>query len=956
MNFNDFLNEKRNVTLKRKYTENHPAVKAGLTARVRNKMIEAVADGKLSQEEFKTILSEFSTDSARWIRRNSKYFNVSEDGISLSKFGRRLFKTVIITENQGVILESTRSHVGIIDKRGKITSTYIHYDGYPEGVGATVLNHFADTKKVKELLKLGRYGISYLEQGIEGGEGHSFNTPIDGQTVFYGRDRGQVGSRYDSTFKADQRDLQDYLSDVSNDAMAEYVYLWDEAAKQWMYAEVGTRDGRMQGLKVLENVEAIGDYLFEGKYEDMLDEGEGHVHFIVKDEAAAEKFADAIEEDNLGDCDFYTEDGKVYLRASLSVGYSGKEVANLKKIEKLVGMKAKAGSPEVWAADESVDEGRNAFITAARAAKAEGLKEFEFQGKTFPVTVKDVSEEEAEETEEAPVEEAITEKFTFSKGNTRDAKKVAKKLEQIMMSASALTADEVTHFGAVRYLMESALEDANFHRYIEPVGKALGGRIKTINIKINNLGDTEVPVGAKAIRKFLDTHYSALSQAAGWSGIGIVEGVASYIYGWGYHKEAQKIVDVFNNIYMNESSKKNIVSESFSDFVSGLNETRFYAIFQGSKHEIEAKDMFSAKKQAIADLKIKKKDQGLLSIVNADQHDDFSKGKNMDFAFEGELLAEAFKSAKLQQLFNTKVSSNWSSRSMKQLPKAFYGMTQIALDKVEDEDLIDMENPREAHSLDKKGKGRYVTFYIVDQDKRNHHAPAEGYTTIPAGIIAIVRNNNFQGVTWASTYGRNNAGYKGQRLSSTTDGGVGISKKYKGWDGTGLYNPKRIADVADRAVMIDILAVQDKYSTKGKRADREAARKGATAFKSDKDFKQENIKRYKQILADKAAKLPLDKMVNDAIEMLTTQIKHGLESGETNNNEPILGYDPKGRPVRMRDASNHMSQILDDYADYVRYSNDAKDEIGNYYAERIKIEAKSIKDRINKIATMNYVW
>ena len=101
-------------------------------------------------------------------------------------------------------------------------------------------------------------------------------------------------------------------------------------------------------LKLAESV------VTEGKYEDMLDEGEGHVHFIVKDETVAEDLADKIEEANLGDCDFYTEKGKVYLRVSFSVGYSGKEVANLKKVEKLVGMKAKAGSPEIWAADESV--------------------------------------------------------------------------------------------------------------------------------------------------------------------------------------------------------------------------------------------------------------------------------------------------------------------------------------------------------------------------------------------------------------------------------------------------------------------------------------------------------------------------------------------------------------------------------------------------------------------------
>lgn len=799
MNFNDFLNEKRNVTLKRRYTDNHPAIEAGLTARVRNKMIEAVADGKLSQEEFKTILSEFSTDSARWIRRNAKYFNVSEDGISLSKFGKRLLKTVIITENEAVILESTRSHVGIIDKRGKITSTYVHSDGYPEGVGAMVVNHFADTRKVKELLKLGKWGISYLEPGIEGGEGHSFNTPVDGETVFYGRDRGQ--KKFVSTFTADQRDLQDYLADVSNDAGAEYVYLWDEAAKKWMYAETSTSAGRRQGLKVLENVETIGDELFEG---------------------------------------------------------------------------------------------RNAFITAARAAKSEGLKEFEFKGKTFPVTVKDVSEEEVEEVVE-------TKDLVF---------------ESFSDFVSKLNEEQVNEWGS----SDSYAMSVEIHHYIKKPKKMPSPFDK----KLRDAAESAV-----------DRHWSEWPEYRTRYESLVDDAVRTYLRH--FHRDE----------YMNLTRMFAPVDEST------VNETRFYAIFQSAKHEIEAKDLYDAKKKAVAQLKIKKKDLGLLAIVNADQHDDFSKGKNMDFAFEGEELNEAFKSAKLQQLFNIKQGSQWTQRPIKDLPKAFYGMTKVALDKVEDGDLIDMADPKEAHALDKAGKGRYVIFYIVDQPKDNQYAPTEGYGTIPPGIIAIVRNNNFQGLTWDRTY-RGNKG--GRTLGSTDDGGVGVSKKYKGWDGTGLYNPKRIADVADRAVMLDINALQDKYSTQGKRADREAAKKGATAFKSDRDFRQENMNRYKQILADKAANLPLDKMVNDAIEMLTAQIKNGLESGETNNGEPILGHDPKGRPVRMRDASNHMSNILDDYADYVRYSNEAKDSISDYYAARVKEEAKSIKDRINKIATMNYVW
>ena len=73
---------------------------------------------------------------------------------------------------------------------------------------------------------------------------------------------------------------------------------------------------------------------------------------------------------------------------------------------------------------------------------------------------------------------------------------------------------------------------------------------------------------------------------------------------------------------------------------SVVNETRFYAIFQGAKHEIEADSLWAAKQKAITDLKVKKKDVGLLAIVNADEHDDFSKGKKGQFQFESDQVDE----------------------------------------------------------------------------------------------------------------------------------------------------------------------------------------------------------------------------------------------------------------------------------------------------------------------------
>lgn len=55
---------------------------------------------------------------------------------------------------------STRSRIGIIREKpeGKapiVESIYCHFDGYPEGVGKTLLEHWTDPEKVNELMAQG---------------------------------------------------------------------------------------------------------------------------------------------------------------------------------------------------------------------------------------------------------------------------------------------------------------------------------------------------------------------------------------------------------------------------------------------------------------------------------------------------------------------------------------------------------------------------------------------------------------------------------------------------------------------------------------------------------------------------------------------------------------------------------------------------------------------------------
>ena len=92
---------------------------------------------------------------------------------------------------------STRARVGITIPEG-IESIYVHFDGYPEGVGQKLADHWTTADKVRSLIDLG--DLSSL--GEEIGEEHPFHadhgtTASEAERVMclaYGRDRGEEGA------------------------------------------------------------------------------------------------------------------------------------------------------------------------------------------------------------------------------------------------------------------------------------------------------------------------------------------------------------------------------------------------------------------------------------------------------------------------------------------------------------------------------------------------------------------------------------------------------------------------------------------------------------------------------------------------------------------------------------------------------------------------------------------
>ena len=110
---------------------------------------------------------------------------------------------------------STRSTVGAVQRNGFIKAIYVHFDGYPTGVGYTLKNSYNTVEKVEELLNLG--DLSVLDDLI--GEQQIPARRRPGTCLAYGRDYGQAN--VEAKFFPSISKWLPYYSD------AEYAYLFN---------------------------------------------------------------------------------------------------------------------------------------------------------------------------------------------------------------------------------------------------------------------------------------------------------------------------------------------------------------------------------------------------------------------------------------------------------------------------------------------------------------------------------------------------------------------------------------------------------------------------------------------------------------------------------------------------------------------------------------------------------
>ena len=116
----------------------------------------------------------------------------------------------------------TRSAIGYKTPQGKIRAKYSHYDGYVAGVGKTLVEHYQQARKIAQMVELGDQSFMAPEI-FPTDQSHSFNTPQEGVTVFYGRDRGE------SNVDAQEFDTVEEFVEYYASAGCEYFYLHTSA-------------------------------------------------------------------------------------------------------------------------------------------------------------------------------------------------------------------------------------------------------------------------------------------------------------------------------------------------------------------------------------------------------------------------------------------------------------------------------------------------------------------------------------------------------------------------------------------------------------------------------------------------------------------------------------------------------------------------------------------------------
>ena len=258
------------------------------------------------------------------------------------------------------------------------------------------------------------------------------------------------------------------------------------------------------------------------------------------------------------------------------------------------------------------------------------------------------------------------------------------------------------------------------------------------------------------------------------------------------------------------------------------------------------------------------------------------------------LLVEKFESKKL-----AKLAARPDFKREKSFFNALAKTYDLALDLV----------PDAAVGSRPDGGNRVINLFFVNKSKLNPFKGASWDGTIYPGLIGATIGKKHAYIA-RSRWNRED----GARIGTTTKGSDRMGSQT-----AGVHNFKRYSEVADEVITID-LNKANTGATSEKKADRKAAKQGATALMNAKEIAGKNRDRYEQMLRDRLAQSsPGDqiiKMVDAVTKMYTASIMKQVKM--LKQKKVSSGWNDSATLI-MRAKRD----IMQDFEYYLRAENDA---------------------------------
>ena len=124
---------------------------------------------------------------------------------------------------------STRCLIGRKVDDNKVEYIYCHHDGYLEGVGETLKNHYTTEDKIDKLMALG--DLSALGEVAESNPDQWNCNKVNYILCAAYKDRGEEDVESKTATE------EEYIKELEDNTWIRYLYLWD--GKKWSYYDDG---------------------------------------------------------------------------------------------------------------------------------------------------------------------------------------------------------------------------------------------------------------------------------------------------------------------------------------------------------------------------------------------------------------------------------------------------------------------------------------------------------------------------------------------------------------------------------------------------------------------------------------------------------------------------------------------------------------------------------------------